>query len=185
MALTVTPGGAADDSLLTLAYFKTYCTAMGKAYDTYDDETDIEPAIRKATIFVEGLGSPQHTRKLLWPGSKTNGTQRRLFPRTNATEVDGTAIDSATIPLAVQEAVAEAAHYELENAGTLQAAVVLGQVASKESVGSAGVSVSYKNEATMQQARTMLTAVSDLLSPILRSEGKGKSMYMKTVGTTI
>ena len=52
MTLTVTPGGASDDALLTLAAFKSYADARNWDYSSFDDETAIEPAIRVGTVFV-------------------------------------------------------------------------------------------------------------------------------------
>lgn len=181
MPLTVTPGGAADDSLITLAFFQTHCANMGYDLAAYTD-TQQEIAIRKGTVYVEGLGVAVGRISSRWPGQISDGAQRRIWPRTNATFVDGVSISSDVIPAQVTEAVAEASFYELGNAGTLSALINLSKVAQKQSVGGSGLSVTYADSVEYRDARPMLLNVMDLLSGILVPDVEGPFFAFMSVG---
>lgn len=182
MALTVTPGGASDDALLTLAAFKVYADARNWDYSAFDDDTKIEPAIRVGTVFVEGVGGPTADLPSRWPGKKASATQRRLWPRSGAKDVDGLAIDASTIPAAVADAVAEAAWYELNNPGTLHAKITPSEVVKQEKVGPLSVTYQDGSTGTAWDYRPMLTAINDLLAAILIPDLKGPSLYMASIG---
>lgn len=184
MALTVTPGGASDDSLVTLATFQAYCDDHGYSLDDYDD-TEQEQSARRATAFIEGVGGQTDTLPLRWPGKRASATQRRIWPRSGARFADGVAIDSTTIPAAVQEAVCEAIYYDLTNPGILHATIVPTDVIKSESVSVSGVKVEYRDGlSNLNAARTMLTVVYDLLSDILVPDLKGPHLFMSAVGRT-
>jgi len=180
VALTVTPGGASDDALGTLAAFKAYHDARGNDYSAYSD-TAIEQSIRRGTVWVEGLGARTKGRVgSRWPGARASATQRREWPRSGALRVDGTAIASSTIPAEVEEAVFEAAFYDLGNSGLLHATVTPAEIATSEAVGP--IKVSYATAEQHHAARVMLTVVDDLLSSILIPEPKGPFLYMQGIG---
>lgn len=180
MPLTVTPGGAADDALVELDAFKSYCDARGYAYG--DDDTVIEQAIRRGTVWVEGVGAESGLVKSRWPGKKASATQRRAWPRSGATDVDGLSIDDATIPFAVQDAVCEAAFYDIANPGILHKAITPSDVVKSESVGGDGVKVTYQDGVDHNSARAMLSVVSDLLSGILVTQSTGPKVFMTSLG---
>lgn len=179
MALTVTPGGASDDALVTLAAFQTYCAARGYYLDSYVD-TEQEQSIRKATVWVEGIGGRTERLATRWPGKKASATQRRTWPRSGAKDVDGLAIDDATIPAAIEDAVCEAAFYDLGNPGVLHAVVTPTEVVKQEKVGP--LSVTYADGKTSDDARPMLTVVKDLLAGILIPDLVGPRSYMQSIG---
>jgi len=179
MALTVTPGGASDDALITLANFQTYCASMGHVLTDYTD-TQQEQAIRGGTSWVEGVGAISDRLPTRWPGVKTSATQRRTWPRSGATEVDGTAIASDIIPAAVQDAVAEAAFYALGNPGVLHTQITPAEAVKQEKVGP--LSVTYHDPKGASDLRAMLTVVDDLLSAILIPDLKGPGLYFQSVG---
>lgn len=185
MTLTVTPGGASDDALVTLAAFKAYADARGWDYSAMNDTADLEPAIRRGTVWVEGMGGPTDRLPKRWPGVKASATQRREWPRSGAVYTDGTAISSTVIPPQVEDAVCEAAWFDLNNAGELFATVTPSGVVKSESVGSAGVKVEYRDGGDVQAARVMLTSVRDLLAPILIPDLKGPSLYMRSLGAAL
>lgn len=178
MALTVTPGGPADDSLLSLDDFDTYCTNFGHTVTATDGEKEV--ALRKATLWVEGLGTRGYTMAYRWPGTLVSGTQLRAWPRAGATRPDGTAISSATIPVEVENAVAEAAVYELSNPGTLFAVLTPSEVVTSEAVGP--IKVAYATGNGLDDARPMLTIVNDMLSNILIPETRGAQGLMLAAG---
>jgi hypothetical protein len=182
MALTVTPGGASDDALLSLAAFKAYADARNWDYSGFDDATEIEPAIRIGTVFVEGVGGPTADLPSRWPGTKASATQRRLWPRAGATDVDGLAIGSTTIPAPVEDAVAEAAWYELNNPGVLHAKITPSEVVKQEKVGPLSVTYQDGSTGTAWDYRPMLTVIADLLAAILIPDLKGPSLYMASIG---
>jgi len=180
MTLTVTPGGASDDSLVTLAVFQAYCAARGHDLADYTD-TQQEQSIRRGTVWVEGLGA--RTRGKIgnrWPGQRTTSTQRREWPRSGAVRVDGTAIPGATIPADVADAVCEAAFYDLTNAGLLHQTVTPAEIVTSEAVGP--LKVSYATPEQHHAARVMLTVVDDLLQSILIPEPKGPFLYLQGIG---
>ena len=185
MTLTVTPGGASDDALVSLADFKTYADARGFDYSAMDDTTDIEPAIRRGTVWVEGVGGPSDRLPKRWPGVRAAATQRREWPRSGAAFTDGTAISASVVPAQVADAVCEAAWFDLNNAGQLFATITPTDVVKSESVGGAGVKVEYRDGGDVQAARVMLTSVRDLLASILIPDLKGPSLWMGSVGTVI
>lgn len=167
MALTVTPGGASDDALVSLADFQAYCTARGYALGDYTD-TQQEQAIRRATVWVEGLGAPKASGFQRWPGARAAATQRRLWPRAGATYRDGTAIPSGVIPAPIEEAVSEAAFFDLGNTGQLHANFTPAEIVSRAKAGPA--EVTYEGATDERAARLMLSAVQDLLADILLPE---------------
>lgn len=182
MTLTVTPGGASDDALLTLAAFKSYADARNWDYSSFDDETAIEPAIRVGTVFVEGVGGPTADLSTQWPGKKASASQRRLWPRSGAKDVDGLAINDATIPAAVADAVAEAAWYEINNPGTLHSQITPSEVIKQEKVGPLSVTYQDGSTGTAWDYRPMLTVISDLLAAILIPDLKGPKLYLQSIG---
>jgi len=185
MPLTITPGGASDDALVSLVDFKAYADARGWDYSAMDDAAEIEPAIRRGTVWVEGVGGPTERLPKRWPGVRASASQRREWPRSGAVFTDGTAISASTIPTQVADAVSEAAWFDLNNAGILFATVTPTDVVKSESVGGAGVKVEYRDGGDVQAARVMLTSVRDLLASILVPDLKGPSLWMGSVGKVI
>lgn len=179
MALTITPGGASDDALVTLAVFQSYCAAMGHDLTDYT-EPQQEQAIRGGTIWVEGIGAISDRLPTRWPGVKASATQRRTWPRSGATEVDGTAIAGDTIPAAVQDAVCEAAFYDLDNPGVLHTQITPAEAVKQEKVGP--LSITYQDPQAAGDLRAMLSVVDDLLSAILIPDLKGPGLYLQSIG---
>lgn len=186
MTLVVTPGGPLDDSLTTLAEFKAYAASLGYDYSSYDDEADIEPALRVATVWVEGFGGATATMSSRWPGKRSTATQRRLWPRSSAVYTDGTPIDSETVPTQVKDAVSEAAWHVLTNgAASLKQVLTPSSTVLKQKIAIDGIETTYQSNITadsVRNARVMLTVVEDLLSGVLVPELTGPLLYMKSIG---
>lgn len=180
MTLTVTPGGASDDSMLSLAAFQAHCTAFGHTMSASD--AAVEVVLRKMTLFIAGFGIRSRTVSYAWPGQRTSATQSQVFPRTGATRADGSAIDSTTIPKEIEMAIAEAAVYELSNPGVLQAAyadpkqlmIVFEKMGDFET--------KYAEPKSVLENRPMLSIIADILAELLVPERKGKTSLLLAVG---
>lgn len=181
MVLAVTPGGANDDALLTLAAFKAYADARGMDYSGSID-TEVEQAIRRATTWVEGLGGPTARLATRWPGIRADPDQRRVWPRSGAAYIDGTGIASDIIPAPVEEAVAEAAFYDLINPGVLHSKITPGDAIKSASAGPAKVEYFGPGDDAMN-LRPMLTAVTDLLAGLLTPDLDGPHFMFRAVGS--
>ncbi|MGR3574021.1 MAG: DnaT-like ssDNA-binding protein [Sagittula sp.] len=179
MALTVTPGGASDDALLSYDDFVTYAEAHGWEYTAFDDDA-IEASLRRGTVYVEGLGGPTPSLTTRWPGTKSSAAQRRAWPRVGAAYVDGTPIASDVIPAPVEDAVAEAAWFDLGSAGTLFSTITASEVVKQEKVGP--LSVTYQDARTTADMRPMLTSVHDLLAGLLIPDLTGPKLYLQSIG---
>ncbi len=161
MALTVTPGGANDDSLISLADAKSYWNDNGFDYTTpaYTD-AKMEESLRRATVWVEG------TYRARWPGVKTNGRgQSRDWPRSSAADIDGTTIDSATVPAEIEGSVAEAAAFDLANTGKLHKTFTAAEQRVLTEV--RGVKWTVTGEKGKGAYKITLQVVDDLLSGIV------------------
>jgi Putative DnaT-like ssDNA binding protein len=129
-----------------------------------------------ATQKAQGL--LQATRlidKQKYAGAKTDVTNALAFPRTGLTDVDGNAVDSATLPAAVQIACCELALAILVDPSVLSNAQGTSQATKRLKAGSA--EVEYFNPI----AGTRLpTIVSDWLMPFF---GGGSTTAIGATGT--
>lgn len=178
MTLTVTPGGPADDSLVTLAYFTAYCDARGRVLG--GNTASQEAHCRIGTTFVEGLGGPTDRLLTRWPGVRTSATQRRAWPRTGAALTDGTAIDPATIPLQIQDAVCEAAWADHQKPDSLSGALTLAKAI--KSSGAGPVKVEFFGGESIDAMRPTVTAILDLLADVLVPDLTGPRVSIMSVG---
>lgn len=184
MAVTVTPGGASDDSMLSLADLETHCTDFGHDISSYTDPQK-EQSLRRMTLMVAGLGTRSATRTLAWPGARATATQAQPWPRTGAYRADGTAIDDETIPREIEMAIAEAVFYDLENPGVLQAAITspTQSAVTKKKVGDIEIEYAQPRDGVAwEMNRPILPIIYDILSGLLIPERKGKSTHFATVG---
>lgn len=114
--ITCTPGGATDNSYLTLLAADTWFanTRRNDAWQSYSD-ADRERALIEATRDVEGIGGSRGTdtaRRPLFFGAPYNSdlsVQCLHFPRTCDTSSTGAVV----IPEGIQRAVCEQAYYLL------------------------------------------------------------------------
>jgi len=120
MTLTVTPGGASDDSYISAADADAYFanTLRSTAWTTVLAATR-ELALRQATKEIEALGGPtpygESPARAYFSGRPYDEStpQALHFPRTSDTDLDG----DLMIPTAVEEAVCEQAAWLLGVAG--------------------------------------------------------------------
>lgn len=184
MAVTVTPGGASDDSMLSLDDLETHCTAFGHDISAYTDPQK-EQSLRRMTLMVAGLGTRSATRSFAWPGARATATQSQPWPRTGAYRADGTAIDDETIPREIEMAIAEAVVYDLENPGVLQAAITTPaqSAVTMQKIGDIERRFAQPSEgSSWEMNRPILPIIYDILSGLLIPEMKGKTAQFLTVG---
>ena len=163
MALTVTPGAADADSYVTLAEADAYAAARGWAGWT-GAEALKEQALRRA---VEWLDAVYLTR---WPGKRATGRVQRLeWPRVDAVDAAGEAVDAASIPREVKAAQIEAALRELQAPNSLTPDYVPGRTVRREQVGP--LSVDYVTRGDVSGVLPTLTAVDNALAPLIGSGG--------------
>lgn len=105
MALTHTPGGAADNSYVTLAEAETYFADRVGASDNGNWNKDASGNSRtdaqKSTALVTATRRIDEERFF---GTKTTGGQALKWPRTEVIDEDGEEYSSASIPRLVKEA---------------------------------------------------------------------------------
>jgi hypothetical protein len=122
MALITTAGSATADSYATLAQASTYHTAQNNAAWAAADTTSQEAALRRATLWIDA------TYRSRWIGERVNGRSQSLdWPRYGVTDVDGWAVDYATIPAEIVSATCDAAVREVVTPFCLTPDVVMGR----------------------------------------------------------
>jgi hypothetical protein len=127
----------------------------------WDNVADQQIALIRATQAVDAKG------RLRFVGDKGTSTQALAWPRTDAVDTDGFEIASDELPVALINAVCEAALIEGGVQGTLQPALDRGGAVVEERVEGA-VTVKYADGAP---TGTVYTAYLDALQPILRGGG--------------
>lgn len=162
MALIVEDGtGLANaESYVSVAYFRTYCTARGHDISDYDD-TEIEQALRRGTEWFEALYSAR------LPGARVSLTQALTLPQTGLYDARGYAVASNAVPVQVQKAVCEATLRELATPGGLSPDLVTGQIEKRVRVDT--IEVEYASGSTGAEGqRPTLTIVDGIMSSLLR-----------------
>lgn len=155
MALIATVGASNADSYPTLAEADLYCETHGiTAWDDFDDEEDKEPALRKATQYMDG----KYRGRL--KGRKTDAEQSLAFPRSGCSDEDGNEFDDDVIPSVWKYATIEAAAREADNPGTLFPDV--DRLTQSEKIGS--IAVTYVAGA---DTKPDLTVIDSLVSGLL------------------
>lgn len=129
-----------------------------------------------ASAFVDGLGwrmTPAGVPASRFPGIPTDPAQTEQWPRTGAVDVYGRDLASDAVPDAVVRATYEAAHYEADNPGALNAAIRSDERVVREKFGS--VEFQYA-DGGMQMAgiaptTPVIPAVMSILAPVLSGGG--------------
>jgi len=128
-------------------------------------------AIVRASAYIDGLG--QRTRKsgrvgTMFPGTKTGGrAQTMAWPRTGAIDIDGTEIDSDSVPNEVLNATYEAALREVVEPGSLSPDYVPSAQVKREKVDVLEV------EYFAADPRPVAVIITELLGPVM-SGGYGE-----------
>lgn len=131
-----------------------------------------QAALLRASVYVDSLGRKQlksGTWVTLFPGTKTGGrAQVRDWPRTNAFDIGGNAIDAGTVPIEVEQATYEAALREVATPGSLSPDYVPASLVKREKAGP--WEEEYFGPADgINPNQPILSIVLALLAPVMRS----------------
>jgi hypothetical protein len=164
LALTITPGGDADDAYISLVAYKAYCAAHGYTFpsDTGDDDV-IEQGIRRATQWIDA----EYGRRFI--GTPATVTQALEWPRADAIW-RGEEIDNEIIPTKVANATAEAARREIATPGSLAPDMKRGGLIKRVAAGSA--EVEFIDNAP---AETAFSIIDGILAGLISSKSPGLS----------
>ena len=166
MALVTTPGAALADSYASLIEADAYHAARANtAWSGLDTTKDA--ALRRATAWLDGR------YKSRWPGYRLNGrTQSLDWPRANATDADGYAIEIDAIPAEIIAATCEAALREIVAPNSLSPDVTPGTAKVLTGVGALSWTPLRSNVSASDMAPTIM-AVDAALSGLLQGGGSG------------
>lgn len=156
MAIDVTPGGPDANAYATVQDAKDFADARGL---TYGADAEIESGLIVTAAWMDGYYLHR------FPGRRASATQARAWPREDAEDWDGYAIEG--VPKAVVHANILAALFEGSNPGELQNSFSLSGAIKSEQVGP--LKTSYRDVMDVSDMRTVLASVEDTLAPVLFS----------------
>lgn len=157
--MTLTIG---TDAYYSLDDTRAYWAALGDTAWAALDDAAAEVLIRKATNWID--------RSFEFIGDKATGTQRLKWPRQYA-EVEGFALDAATIPWQVGEATAQVA--DLYRLGTFDLeGIVTNDSASINKTKVDVIEVGYDTSKRLQGG-AILSNVIEVLRPVTRGNSGG------------
>ena len=169
MALVVEDGTGLStaESYISVANADSYHSVRGNSTWTGADALK-ESALRRATTYIDGRYGPRFSgyRRLA-------RDQALMWPRSDATDVEGWTIENDDIPVEIERATAEAALRELVDPGSLSPDVEISTSGSiiREKVGP--LEVEYSDPAAVDRTRPVLQILDDILAPLLRGLGSG------------
>lgn len=173
MTLTTTPGSASADSYASLAQALAYHAAMGNAAWASSSDPLREPALRRATAWVDS------TYRDRWPGLRLYARAQALdWPRGGVTDAEGYAVDSATIPAEIINATCEAALRELAVPGSLAPDYVAAE--SVKSATAGPVSVTFAGNTGSGSVMPILTRVDGILAVLIGSRSGSVRMLVRS-----
>lgn len=159
----------------TLANADSYHAARGNTAWAGADAVKLAALVR-ASAYVDGLG--QKPLKgggyaSLFPGVKTGGRAQLLaWPRTGATDQDGSALDAATVPAEVERATYEAALRELVTPGSLSPDYVAADTVKREKVDVIETEYAVGTpDGKTNPLRPVVSVVLELLAPVMIPAG--------------
>lgn len=130
-----------------------------------------EAALLRASVWLDGTYGAKFT------GIRTDGRdQSREWPRTNATDAAGNAIDTDEVPVEVLNATYEAAMRELTTPGSLSPDYTPSQGVKSETVGP--ISVTYR-DGTGSQAQPVVTVIDDIMRSLIGRRGGSVTWAMR------
>lgn len=155
------------NSYATLDVISAYLASHGLI-----DPVPTEEAVLRAMGFLEGVYAGR------WRGVKAHpfAVNALAWPRHRAYDDEGRLIASgSSIPLPLQQALAEAAYREIKEPGVLQPDLDRAGGVSSEMV-KVGPITTQTNFAGGGSARALFTAIKDRLRPLLMSRGSRPNM---------
>ena len=144
--------------------FFLYCERMG--YNIGDLEPSpsdsVEAILLRGSTYIDGKYRPQFN------GKRTDGrAQDREWPRTDATDADGTAIPSDEVPVEIERATYEAALREHDNPGSLVPDYLATERVKSETVGPLSVTYADATERSAADAWPVIGVIDMILAPLL------------------
>lgn len=153
----------------TVAGADAYHLARGNAGWT-GTNSEKEAALMRGSDYVDGRYRSHcgGVWSSLFSGTRTAGrAQPREWPRSGATDYEGSEIADDAIPIEVEFATYEAALRELLNPGSLSPDYVASQLVVKEKVGPIEVQYSDPSKNDNNPTRPVVTAIDEILAPLL------------------
>lgn len=149
--------------------FTAYLVARGNPLaDVYDDPADIIPALIVASEWMDGAYRNQ------FMGLKIGArNQIREWPRSGVEDMNGYSVDSASIPIEVQNAAYEAALRQLQTPGSFFKDFTPSKY-SRVAI-SGAIDVTFNNGSALD-FQLQLPAVGIILAPLLTGYGKGSAL---------
>lgn len=158
----------------TVDGYRLYCFDRNNLHAN-DPDDKIQAALVVASEWLDS----QYRNS--FPGLKVGQrAQVREWPRTGAQDIYGYAIDQTTVPVEVINATFEAAHRELDNAGSLSVDYTPSRY-KRASVDGA-VDVEFRHFDNVSDVQVRIAIVDQILRPILTSQ---QGMLSNTVGQAI
>lgn len=157
----------------TVAGADAYHAARANSAWTGDD-TAKQAALIRASAYIDGKYQRQNSCgrwESMFTGAKTGGRAQELqWPRTGATDNEGTVIPSAEVPAEIEKATYEAALRELVTPGSLSPDYVASEAIKRQKVDV--LEIEYQATADADggiPTRPVVTVVDELVAPLLRS----------------
>lgn len=147
------------NTYVSLADCANYNIMMGNSAWTTYAQVDRETAILRAMRWLENF-------EARWQGYRTDRTQVLAWPRTGMVDLDGYDLDENYIPMAIKDALCEAAWQELQAKDVFNPGVGEGGEVLEKSVKAGPVEASYKYAQATKLAGAF-PAIMDKLKPYL------------------
>lgn len=156
-------GLANADAFVSVAWFRAWADARGKANIDFTDE-EIEQAIVRASDYL--------SESFAWAGYRLNergaagGRQALAWPRVGVTDKSGYGLPSDEVPAEVQKATAEIVVKELASPGAMAPVYNAQERVKSERFGSVAFEYDMSNTSA-HSARPVILAVMDLIGEFL------------------
>jgi hypothetical protein len=136
------------------------------------DDMAKQAALIRASAYIDGKYQFENACgrwESLFSGVKTGGRAQTLqWPRTGATDNEGSAIPPDEVPNEIEQATYEAALREIVNPGSLSPDYVATQAIKREKVGPLETEYAVSDGASgAASARPVITTVDEMLAPLL------------------
>ncbi len=155
--------------------FVEYCDERGYELDgtlSPSPSEEIDQALLRGSMYIDGKYRSRFS------GTKSGGrNQDREWPRQDAVDASGEALDYAEVPIEVEQATYEAAFREASLPGSLMPDYVQTERVTSERVGP--LSVSYADSQVMKAEDTypVIGIIDAILAPLLVTTGTQSGLF--------